>query len=102
MIYYISGKISDTTLQREKENIAKFTEMAAILIDQGYEVHNPADFTIDEFSWEEYLARDLKWISDNKPTLYMLQGWEDSLGARLEFEFARLLNLEIQYEPLDV
>ena len=99
---YISGKISDTTLQREKENIAKFNEMEAILKDQGQVVHNPASFVDEGYSWEQYLARDLKWIFDNRPDLYMLKGWEDSRGARLEFELAKLLGLHIMYEPLDV
>lgn len=99
---YISGKITDTTLQREKENIARFSEVSALLRDQGHEVHNPADFVVEDYSWEQYLARDLKWIQDNKPSMYMMLGWEDSQGARLEWEFAKLLDLVIDYEQMDV
>lgn len=48
--------------------------------------------------WEWYLARDLQVIADELPTMYMLKGWEKSLGARLEHEWALVLGLDIEYE----
>lgn len=95
---YISGKITDKTVAREEKNIRRFAEKATELEAAGYEVHNPAAFTEEGWTWEQFLARDLKFIFDHKPDLYVLSNWEDSLGARLEVECAKLLGLSIEHE----
>lgn len=93
MLYYISGKITAPTREQELLNIEVFYLVERELIARGFEVFNPARLEVDGKPWEWYLARDLKWINDNKPALYMLPGWQDSRGARLEYEYARMLNL---------
>lgn len=92
---YISGKISDVSRERELLNMTLFNIVEEQLTAQGYEVFNPAKLEIDGGTWEYYLARDLKWIIDNKPDLYLLANWQESKGARLEVEFAELLGLKI-------
>lgn len=64
----------------------------------GEDVFNPAELETDGWAWEKYLARDLLWITENQPMLYMTIGWQESLGARLEHEMALLLGLKITYE----
>lgn len=93
MLYYISGKISAPTREQELLNIEVFYLVERELIARGFEVFNPARLEEDGRSWEWYLARDLKWICDNKPGLYMLPNWKESRGARLEYQMGRLLNL---------
>lgn len=95
MRYYLSGKISNG--DTEPHNYAHFDEMEERLMLQGHEVFNPAKLEKVGASWEWYLARDVKWIMEYRPTLLMLEGWEGSRGARLEHELGKLLGLEIEY-----
>ena len=98
MKLYISGKITDTSPEKQSANLAKFDEVAGILREAGHEVFNPAELEVKGgATWEYYLARDLKWIYDNRPTLYVMSGCETSLGAKLEIEFAELIGLDIMY-----
>lgn len=92
---YISGKITDVSREKELVNLQNFFNVEKELIARGFNVFNPARLEEDCRSWEWYLARDLKWINDNRPILYMLPGWQESRGARLEVEFAKLLGVRI-------
>lgn len=100
---YVSGKITDTSLSREKENVERFAVITEALEAMGNEVHNPAAFTKEDegWTWEMYLARDLLWICENKPKLFMMNGWQESTGAKLEYEMARAMGLEIDFESLE-
>lgn len=95
---YISGAISAPTRSAERKNIRRFASVEKELTAKGYDVFNPARVTIPNATWEHYLARDLKWIYENRPTIYLLRGWQDSRGARLEVAFAHLLGLVIMLE----
>ena len=92
---YISGKISDTDREQELINLSLFGVVEDQLRRQGYEVFNPASLEVDGGTWEYYLSRDLLWIVENRPDLYLLANWQDSKGARLEVAFAELLGLKI-------
>ena len=94
---YISGRMSDGG--REKPTFIGFFEAEKEWVAKGYEVFNPASVESDaNKSWEHYLARDLTWIIENRPMLFMLKGWEESQGARLEYEVALRLGLKIKYQ----
>lgn len=98
---YISGAISNPDREVVKKNIQRFNEKEVELEKMGWDVFNPARLEVKGgASWEYYLARDLAWMFEHKPTLYMLEGWEESRGARLEYETAKLLNLNICFEVL--
>ena len=97
-IYYLSGKITDETRSKELANMARFDETEAVFKAAGYAVFNPASLETPNWTWEQYLARDLKWIYEHRPTMYFMQGWQDSRGARLELEFAKLLGLQLMFE----
>lgn len=94
---YISGKITDVSLELEELNRKKFHEIERKFLVDGVRCFNPASFGHGE-SWEVCLAKDLLWIYENRPKIYALKGWENSRGARLEIEFAKMINLEIYYE----
>lgn len=79
-------------------NLEVFNRVAEGFREKGIQVFNPADLETEGYAWEDYLARDLLWITQNKPVLYMMKGWEESRGARLEFALAKLMGLEITYE----
>lgn len=99
-ITYISGPISDADKLTQNCNLARFFTVEKILLDRGYNVHNPARFEGDRtaMEWCDYMAIDMLFIVRNKPNMYMLSGWEDSMGAKLEHSLANLMELEIEYE----
>jgi hypothetical protein len=56
---------------------------------------NPAELQNPHQKWEEYMWDSLQSILIDKPTIYLIPGWTQSIGARLEVEFAKRLGLEI-------
>jgi len=95
-LIYLSGKITDSTREQELLNMAKFFEVEDDLTKRGFNVFNPARLELENATWEYYLARDLKYIMEHKPMIYLIhRNWVTSRGARLEVELARLLNLQI-------
>lgn len=60
----------------------------------GYEVVDPSEVKLDdEATWADYMRADLKLLLDCDH-IYMLEGWEDSKGARIERELAENLGIE--------
>jgi len=95
MIVYISGAISNDNEVIEQENIQFFASEKSRLSSRFAAIHDPASFTEKDWTWEQYLARDLAWIAIHKPILYMLKGWKTSKGATLERYFAEGLGLTV-------
>lgn len=100
---YISGKITgcDETATRER-----FKKVQKELEEKGYEVINPFDVTD---GLPDILEGNIGWgkamicclISLNYcDEIYMLDGWADSPGARIERDFAIRIGLEVIYEDL--
>lgn len=60
----------------------------------GYEVVDPSEVQLsDAATWADYMKADLKLLLDCD-YIYMLEGWENSKGARLERELAENLGIE--------
>ena len=95
---YISGKISNLDPYIERQNLKRFFEVEKKLNKLGFRTFNPAKLEKEGGTWEYYLAKDLRWIVENKPSLYVMRGWEDSTGSRLEVELAKQMGLTIHYE----
>lgn len=101
---YISGKITGLDEQATRE---RFKKVQKELEEKGYEVINPFDVTdglpnIHEgnIGWGRAMICCL--ISLNYcDEIYMLDGWADSPGARIERDFACRLGLKIRYEDLN-
>ena len=88
---YIAGGISNVPLFR-----LRFSGAALILIFRGYEPVNPAsiDFGPEvEASWEDYMRARLPMLA-TCDYIYLLPGWEDSRGARLEKQIADALGIK--------
>lgn len=93
---YISGPITGIDFG----NRFAFSCARSALELCGYEVVDPSEVQLDDdASWADYMKADLKLLLDCD-YIYMLEGWEDSKGARIERELAE--NLGIEEIDLDV
>ena len=92
---YISGPISGLPLETVYNN---FTNAEVQLLEQGYEVVNPINNGLPtNATWEEHMRADLRLLLDCD-AIYMLEGWEKSRGARIEYALAVDLKMDIQYQ----
>lgn len=90
---YISGGITGV-----KDYMDKF-DKAEKMLSEKYAVVNPARLNKShkDKPWAWYMRRCLKWLCDCD-TIYMLNGWEKSKGAMMEYSIAKELGLQIIYE----
>lgn len=94
---YISGKISGLDIEQAK---AKFQEAEDYLKDTDFvEVINP--MKLSEFdpnkTWKQYMIEDIDMLFDCD-TIYMLDNWETSRGARIERAIAHEMQMKIIYQ----
>lgn len=105
-------------------NFPAFDKASAFLRRLGHTVFNPADRDREAngpevnksatgdladasargFNLREALAADMKFIAEEADAIWMLEGWETSLGARAEHALATALKLRIFYDcdlPID-
>lgn len=95
MKIYISGKISGTNLTETRK---RFAAVAKAMKRIGVEPVNPLENGLTEHdSWEAHLAKDIIDLLQCN-AIYMLQGWEDSKGARIEYHIATKIGMPIMYE----
>lgn len=99
MRIYISGSISG-----KKDYKKRFKAAQKRLERRGYEVVNPADIGTllpESFEYGEYMAVDLLLLS-RCDAIYMLEGWEDSTGAKAELSVAKQRNCITFFESEEV
>lgn len=99
---YIAGKMSGLP----NYNYPMFFKAEEILTRLGYEAFNPAHHSGDTLEeaiatvhtdprpWEWYLKEDIK-ILLGCDYIFLLPGWEDSRGARLEYHVASEVGIKI-------
>jgi hypothetical protein len=93
---YISGSISGRPLE-EAESQFIYAEFYLENIKQ-VEFVNPMKLPHEHGgTWKEYMKEDIVSLMECD-SIYMLKGWEDSAGARLEFQIAVGLGYEILFE----
>ena len=99
---YLSGKITG----REKADYTmQFARAEQFYKTSGFEVINPVKIGEALLSlnpkaeYEDFMIRDLEALS-TCTHIAMLEGWEDSKGARREKAEAEKLGLEIMYLKL--
>lgn len=80
-------------------NTPAFNKAAVDLRNAGYEVFNPA-FTDDDgkLPLKDYMAVDLPEVC-KADVVYVLDGWEDSEGARLEVTVALQCGIRVRTYP---
>ena len=108
--YYVEGNMSDKVLKSpvyiagpisgiENLNKEAFEDMEEDLILLGYGAFNPRSMSIPEGTkeedvWHIMMKKALAgMLSCN--SIILLNGWEDSKGATMEFEIAKALKMPI-------
>ena len=92
MRIYVSGRIKDYPGYLEH-----FEKGCNFVMAAGHDPVNPCELTDEELSYEEYMKLDIKHLIECD-AIYMLEGWERSVGARCEHMVAAMCGLEIYYE----
>lgn len=89
---YISGPITGT-----KDYLARFEEIETAFARQGVEVINPAKVNAnlpESTTWEEYMRISLCMLG-MCDGIYMMEGWQQSRGASLEYAYARGMGITV-------
>jgi hypothetical protein len=95
---YLAGPISDPDPGVVAERLAVFDDAAAVLIDRGFTVINPADLAR---SWgldrphSHYMRQGIHSLTDRAAALVYLDGWADSKDARLEVQIAHAIGIPV-------
>lgn len=91
---YISGPITGTKDYPER---FERVENELPLIHQGVEVINPAKVNAnlpESTTWEEYMRMSLCMLS-MCDGIYMMEGWQQSRGANLEYAYAKGMGITV-------
>lgn len=94
MRIYVSGPMTGLP----EKNYPAFKIATANLRADGHEVYCPSEYKNDDrtFNLREAFTEYSAFIC-TADAVYMLRGWERSLGARAEHALATALGLDIQY-----
>lgn len=103
MLIYTAGPYSADTTEGIAQNIAAAREAAIKLWDAGHVAlcpHlNTAHFEQDSIAtYGQYIDGDLNMLA-RCDAILMLEGWEKSKGASLEWDYASELHMPIYYYP---
>lgn len=93
--FYISGKITGTD-----DYIKRFEDAENSLKLKGLEPVNPAKVCAklpETFEHGEYMAVTMARL-EQCDGIYMLKGWQDSKGAKMEYQMAIEKGLHVAYE----
>lgn len=91
---YIAGPMSGLP----ELNFPAFHEAAADLRAQGHEVVSPAElYSHTDRDWGFYMRAAIKAMMDCDE-IFMLRGWANSKGAKIEWGLAQELEMEVQYQ----
>lgn len=95
MKVYISGKITGLPLSEAEERFKDAEELISAL---NLTPVNPLKNGLPRHStWEEHMAKDIELLKQCE-AIFMLENWEDSRGAKIEYDFAIGSGKTIMYE----
>lgn len=95
---YVSGPYSGDTRTRVLQNISKALVAACQLTERGFHVIVPHVCGSHRVDWDTALEHDralIRGLDPTKDRLVLLPGWEESRGAREEWELALQLGLPV-------
>lgn len=92
MKVYISGPISGLPFDEVEK---AFSEAESKMLEEGFEVVNPLNNGLtSESTWNNHMKADIKLLM-GCDTIYLLKGYEDSRGAMIEYDLARILGFDL-------
>lgn len=92
MKVYISGPISGLPFDEVEK---AFSEAESKMLEEGFEVVNPLNNGLPrESTWNNHMKADIKLLM-GCDTIYLLKGYEDSRGAMIEYDLARILGFDL-------
>ena len=94
---YIAGKITGLSVEEFKANFesgVRDLETMGVIRDN---IVNPARYTIDDGSWVEYMKLCLTKLIECD-TIFMLDKYQTSKGARFELLTARKLDMRVIFQ----
>lgn len=92
MKVYISGPISGHPYEDAEKN---FNDAELRLQENGFEVVNPLNNGLSaNHTWCEHMKADIKLLMECD-TIYLLKGYQDSKGAMIEYDLARILGYDV-------
>lgn len=95
MNVYISGAITNNPNAKAQFDKAKETLLE---LNKGYEPISPMDLQHNhDKSWKSHMKEDISALMQCD-AIYMMVGWEKSIGAKIEHDLAQGLNYKIIYE----
>lgn len=99
MKVYISGKITGLPISEAEE---RFKDAEDLITALNLIPVNPLNNGLPRHSsWEEHMARDIELLKTCE-AIFMLDNWEDSRGAKIEYEFAIGAGKKVMYEKMTV
>lgn len=94
---YISGQITGLT---ELEYLHRFAIGMEEVRTMNMEPVNPCHLPHEhDKSWQSYMKHDIIEML-NCDALYMLNNWHYSKGAKIEWQIATFLGMQIFYQPI--
>ena len=95
MKVYISGQISGLD---PVEARARFADAEELLQGLGFDTVNPWDNGLPvDATWIKHLCRDLEMLNECN-CIYMMDGWRESRGACIEYDFAIRTGKSVLFE----
>lgn len=95
MKVYISGQISGLDLAEAR---TRFADAEELLQGMGFDTVNPWDNGLPvDAPWIAHLCRDLEMLNECS-CIYMMDGWQKSRGACIEYDFAIRAGKSVLFE----
>ena len=95
---YVSGKITGLDPAVVESTFHKASMVVSSL---GHSPVSPVtvcrNMDHSKATWKDYMMKDIDVLFDCQH-IYMMRGWKDSRGARVEHAIAKELGMEIIYE----